>query len=436
MPYSRIVGKIDCLSRQYNSLNTDSLYVVNETYVGLFKFLEFLETKGLAQLITYYSGSGGSGTGKDYWDTSNAVGSNAFSVWKFNQYRDRNWDWYLYIHYMTGQTYQAFSNSIPTRVDNGTNDISSTTAAIVMQAAFSISESSSINPWNGTISLSGAAYKANPVWNTGSSGYSVHVFPRVNNASGSFNESKDLCMVARSVVYGSGTQNSFSRYHFLSDGHGILILQEYRGNAEASIRRINAVSYLGPFRLNKNITDYNQGYLLGGTSSYGFVAFTSIPNNTISTNNGFNNWIVNTVPDSTAIGSPTASISNYQGGVFASSKLGVRVAMLSCDSNIVSPTYMPNAFLPQNSIDDRMYAVYSNEISYSGFLGWIESPLLRCISGDYFSYDSTLDNKKIVFGSNLSNTTNRRITVPWSGSIPGTNTTRAGRTIDISRSYW
>ena len=86
-----IYGKVDCYTESLTGIQTvDMIRTSQEVYVGLFKFLEYLQTQGQTELITYYSGSGSSGTGKDYWNTANIAGSNSFSVWKISANADRN----------------------------------------------------------------------------------------------------------------------------------------------------------------------------------------------------------------------------------------------------------------------------------------------------------------------------------------------------------
>jgi len=437
MTNSIIYGQVDCYSKQYTNTGVASnvTKIVQDTYVQTFKFLEFLETKGITNLITYHSGSGGVGTGKNYVSNANAVGNNAFSVWRFNQYQDRNWEWYLYIHCMTGQNYQSVANAIPTRVDNGTTDINVATCGVVAQAAFSISGSNSINPWNGTISLSGTAYKSSPVWNSNSANYTAHVFPRVNNPSGSFSGSRDLCMVLRN--HRALATRCYTRNHFLSDGHGILMINDSSTNAGAiADTNINSLSYIGPFRLNKSITDNSVGLTLGGTGSYGFCMFGTVKNNNESTTNGFGNSPANTIFENSSYGALSASIAQIQGGVFATQNMGVRVLRLSNDLTALGAGYYPNAFLPRNQLDEKMYSVYSTELTYSGFLGWLDTPLIRCFANfSNFTNDKANNGTRAVFTGDYVDDTNRRITVPWSGSAPGTGYSIDGRMLEFTSSY-
>lgn len=443
---TNIYGKIDCYSTSLVGTVVDVQRISNETYVGFFKFLEYLQTQGETELVTYYSGSAGSGTGKDYWDTANAAGGNAFSVWKMKANGERNWDWYLYIHgQYTATNLQLTANSTPTRIVSVSSDVLTTTVAnsmygVHLQAAFSLSGSLTTNPWNGTINLSGAATKASEVWSTGSSGYTVHVFPRINNLSGSTATEKDC--LAPLFYNGNGPNYIRTRYSFLYDGHGICCFTDTGGTNNPPNRFLGSFCYAGPYRLTNGIASNSTGSILGGTSSLGFVLLSS---NAESAANGTpSNATSFVLPEYTQMGSLTPVRATPTGGAFATSQVGVRTFRLANDNTFVTAPYFPNDFcnIPGSSYktyEERIYTIFCDESPYAGAMGWIDSPLIRSVVGDLYMYDLSPDKKRMVISNNTKhvNGSSTKITVPWDGtSFPGTVNSRNGTTFSYSNYTW
>lgn len=427
-----VYGKVDCYSESLTGIATvDLIRTSQEIYVGLFNFLEYLETQGETELITYYSGSGGLGTGKDYWNTANMAGSNSFSVWKIKSNVERDWDWYLYIHGMNGTgSMISTSNSTPSRTAAGTS-FTNESVVLSMQAAMSVSGALSANPWNGTISLSGAAYKSSPVWVTGAQDYKLFVLPRANNVSGAYNTTKELQATIFHAGYFSTTlrANDRARYHYFFDGHGFLFSINH-SVSNSLLSGSYYTSYVGPFTLMDSITTTNTGSndLLGEGGNLGFVMLTSTDQ---TSGNLFTQPPAHTFFEYSSYGSTTPAAATPEGGVLVTKTVGVRTAMLANDNAFHTTTYSPNPFAG-NSYDERIYSVLSNEANHAGFAGIITSPLLRCIVGLPSSHDVSATGLRAVLAANTT-ATNRKITVPWTSSLgaPGTNLTRVGITFSI-----
>lgn len=431
-----IYAKLNCISSQSFSNNLDGNRLTQEIYANLFNFLDYLRIAGITELVTRYSGY-------EFWDATGSVaGSNAFSVWKFKSTATRPWDWYLYIHNGTfnSGSYTSPSNIIPTRImtkNSGgtpvlsTSDTTTGYYGVFIQAAFSISGSSSTNPWNGTVDLTGNATKTTPVWNTGSDGYSLHVFPRINNISGSAATEKDAItpICKYSTGANANTESKFN-YHFWSDGDGLLFMNQAVVSATkpASLpANYGYSSYIGPFKLLDGIIAANSGALLGGTGSYGFCM---MGNNAFQVENAaLTTHIWN---DYTNIGNIVPGTGTIDGGFFIANSYGVRVGALGADSNTNTTTFQPNPFAG-NRIDGRQYVVYATENIYSGTIGYIDNQLFRVMGGSPRTHDITSDGKYIIMGtSNTAN--NRRLIVPWTSSAgsAGTGSLRAGTNVTIT----
>lgn len=419
-----VYGKIDCYSQNSLAYGHGEANIANEYYNGLYQFMRYLESENVVSLTAMYTGS--SGTGDGYWNQSgNSHGDGAFSVWRWLPNSERNWDWYMLIQLHSGSNTSLIndSNTTPTRRTNNT-----TTGigwgAVLIQAAWAMdSNGDTVNAWNGTTTISSSA-KATPVW-SGSAGTTTHVLPRVNNLSGSLNTNKDG-MAA--VLQMSNTPNAKCRYHFLSDGNGILFLKRSNnpGAPANPIDTITNTTYIGPYKMIGAITANQSGKVLGSTGSFGMCMISSraMESNEFAAN-------TSTFSEYSELGT-TNGTNQAENGLFSSADIGVRSVGLATEANRATTTYFPNALLGLTTsfYDERPYALFCEEVGFRGFAGWIDTPLLRFTNG-LQTFDVRADGLRAVFGGSNA-TTERKITTVWSGSNPpGVNMTREGITFKI-----
>lgn len=434
---TNIYGKIDCFSNIVAGSAATQHHAVNESYVQLYKFMQYLETQGVVSLYTMYSGSvqGAGSFGIGYWDEASRIGSGAFSVWRWlpNTSSNRSWDWYMMLQCTSGAAnIDALpAQALPLRTDVNSTEANSTLT--VLAAAFALSGSgASISPWNGTVDVSGVAAKGSVVWTSGSGiGNSVHVFPRGNNITGSFATNKqDTFSISRYATTTLAT-NAKMRTHMFSDGDGILICLDSaisNGGTATLLQNYN-VFYIGPYSMIDAISQSNPGKVLGVSGSKGFMAFSSKAENALST---VMTNASTTTPNTTNIGSTTAAAATQNGGAFANTDIGVRIYQIDY-GNYNTTTYAPNKLISTGSVfDEKVWNVTFTETSlFNGAAGYLNTPLIRSVVG-LQSHDVRPDGLRAVFGG--SNTvTNPMITTPWSGSnSPGTNTTRDGINFTIA----
>jgi len=403
-----VYGKIDCSNIFYsNEVDTHG----NEMYVNLFNFLTYLSGNNVVDLVTYFTGSLALGSGTDYWDTANRCGQGAFSVWKWKANANRNWDWYMMIQNHSGSSnLQINANCTPTLLGGGT--FYSNAKGILMQIAISVSGSISYNPWNGTISMGNAA-KTTPVWVTGSNpSASLHVFPRTNNISGSDPTAKSTVMIIGRES--SNTSPVAYRAHFLADSDSLVMFSDHANNIIGNgpcLSQNYFASYYGPFKLIPGISQSNIVNTLGQSGSLGFVSLTSIIQNSTGRSS-------TTIPEYTNIGPITTDINSYEGGLLATTDIGVRRYFVSNDNTSMVSTYNPNSMLgiANNELDERMFSLILNENPYYGFAGWLDTPLFRNVV-NINTHHVRYDGLRAVFGGTTV-IADRKISTVWSGSNP------------------
>lgn len=432
-PPTTIYGKTDCVTYYRTSTGAapGNAVMAGDYYTSLYKFLVYLSGSGVTELVSMNTGSGGNGVG--YANEATRFGNGAFSVWKFKANATRDWDWYLYIHGMNGtNSFLSPSNVVPTRTAIGTTmSLSDETVMLGMQAAFSVSGVYSRNPWNGSISLSGTAYKGSPVWTSGSNNYTLGVLPRINNSSGSFDTNKEMMATVLHTRFfqngGTAKANGRARYHYLFDGDGFLFAVDHTIN-NVALTGSYYTSYVGPFNLMTSIIQANSGSmdLLGGTGSLGFVM---LGQPDWQENNMWNAPTQHTLYEYSTYGSRVPLTSTPEGGVFVTKTIGVRTCVLANNSVVHTTQYSPNPFA-NFAYDQIPFSVLSNETNFAGFVGLLSTSLIRSIVGTPTSHDVGSNGLRAVIAAN-NTAANRKITIPWSGSAPGTNLTREGITMSL-----
>lgn len=407
-----VYSKIECLSYYRGGTGaTHNATIAGDYYTSLFKFLQSITSSGLIDLVTYNTGSGGNGIG--YWNEATRFGAGAFSVWRMKANGERIWDWYLYIHTNSGSTAGSFEETTaqtPTKVLGVAAD--STHRAVIAQAAICVSTSLTgsvnFNPWNGTTS-NGAATKGTPVWNTGSNpNNKLFVFPRQNYLSGSSATNRDNCFYLERLF--NTTMPAQQRWNFFFDGHCLAMAQNYHSSTVVAQRQYK-INFFGPFRLANAVTQSNPGNVLSGTGSLGFLCFSSQP---AGLGVSFKS---NTLPEYDTIGQLAYLNSIPEGGMLATIDKGIRTYQLASDFNAgLNFPAQPNLYM-NNKITERPYSVVAvGEAGFQGFVGWLETPLIRAIGTGYLTGDTSDTGQRAVFSSDTDPTTNRSITMPWPSS--------------------
>lgn len=389
-------------------------------YINFVKFLSQLETQGKVNRIAYFTGSGGLGSGTDYWDTANRSGYNSFGVWRFLTSSTRNYEWYLYLHCTSISQSSVIvpTNANPTTVINTfplyQNSEMPSRQGVYYQVAICYSGALSYNPWNGTTGSFLVDAKSNPVWSTGSNpNANLVIFPRDNDKYGATSVSRDLVgtLIRWNKVF-PFVNKIFS--HFFYDENNLLICAENRGNNQYISGTYNFINYIGEFTPTNAVSYSLSSSML--PNGKGFCAFQSSgpdgmqnqidqPNNTIAigSNNGYH----------------VASGFN-QGGVFIDSTFGTMTCRIEADIGTTNTIIGENQFLKTNnlwSFEERPLYVYTYDIAWprsaAGILGIVNTPLLRYTYG---MDNHSVANQRAVLGASYARNT-YKITVPWTGSL-------------------
>jgi len=431
-----IYGKIDCYSDILGAAGTSDARLVNETYVQAYKFMQYLETAGVTELYTMYSGTMTSGGtfGVGYWDQASRFGNYPFSVWRFkpNAATGRSWDWYLMLQCTSGANAldSAAAQSLPVRTEDNASAINA--YCFLTAGAFALDASgNSITPWSGSVNTTGTGAKGAIVWASGSSpGSSVHVFPRINNTSGTFATNRQCMQQSTRLATGAAKTQVKARAHFFSDGDSFLMLQDVafaNGTTPALLTTYN-ITFYGPYSMIDAISQSNPGKVLGISGSKGFLSFGSRAES--SDSSVFST--TTTIPHEVGLGTATATAATREGGVFAQTNNGVRVLQLSY-SNFNTTTYSPNKLINSGSVYDEkaLMVISAGEPNFNGMAGYLNTPLLRSVVG-LQTHDVRADGLRAVFGGTAV-TSNQMASTPWSGSnSPGSNLTRDGINFTIT----
>ncbi len=406
-------AKLNCLSNP-----TNKEHIANEQYKNICDFMSFLTGSGVADLVSWNSGSGavsGSFNTRTYWDGTRPFGLGSHSLWKMKANADRPWDWYLYIQLVSDTATvaaQTFNQPIlSTGIANFMNDIGQ--RGILFQTAVCFSGSTSFNPWNGTIS-DGNSTAANPRWVSGALDRTMYVLPRSNDLGGSHTTSRNNGV---GIIYQRMTTNNQNQCNYIYDGDSLFM------NNDRDFSRTINFGYLGTFDLNASLSGSG---ICNGTK--GFIMYFGTDNiNTINTNVVFGD----TAGTSVGLSSDTC-----QGGVgvpLGVMTTGSRGGILQVMNNFPGTSYQPNQLLEK--FDEFPIYVGISESPHFGYLGSLDTGFMKAVVGAQ-SYHVSQDFSRACLGSNLT-ANNRKITVPWTGSYaPGyIGAPREGYTFTWTKDY-
>ena len=399
-------AKLNCLSNPTNKEN-----IANEQYKNICDFMSYLTGSGVADLVSWNSGSGavsGSFDSRTYWDGVRPFGLGAHSLWRMKANANRPWDWYLYLQMVSGSATvgaQSFNTPIVnySYVAAANN---SNARGVLVQTATCFSGTTSFNPWNGTIS-DGNSTAANPRWVSGALDRTMYVLPRSNDLGGSHTTSRDNSTMLTTAVIGTTNQNHSD---YIYDGDSLFVHSDYNFSRGADVR------IYGTFDLNPSLSGSG---ICGGTK--GFIMY-----------NGYSN--PDTIFTNTAFGSTGGSTYDPQGGIGVPIGImvsGSRAGVLQVVSNFLATTYEPNLII--GKFDEFPVYVGVSESPYFGFLGTID--IFKAILGAQ-SYTTTQDLSRFVLGAGTGQT-DRKITLPWTGSYaPGyIGAPRNGYTFTWTKDY-
>jgi hypothetical protein len=384
-------AKLNCIS---NPVNKE--HIANEQYKSFMDFMSFLTGSGVAELISWNSGSGavsGSFNTRTYWDGTRPFGLGAHSLWKMTANANRPWDWYMYLQLVSGSaTVAAQTFNQPIVSYNSANfAANSNLRGVAIQTAVCFSGSTSFNPWNGTIS-DGNSTAANPRWASGSLDRTMYIFPRSNDLGGSHTTSRNNSVA---ILYASiGTTNQTTD-HFIYDGDAL-----YVGN-DLNLSRTIRINYNGAFDLNPQLSGSG---ICGGTK--GFMAYLGTSaTDTVFTNTAFGDT-------AGTAGDPTGGVGVPIGIMVSGSRTGV----LQTIGTFPGSSYQPNYIVGE--YDEFPIYVGVAESPYVGFLGNLSSGFINLVVGPQ-SYHISENKLRAVVGGNLV-PGNRKATIPWTGSYaPG-----------------
>lgn len=250
------------------------------------------------------------------------------------------------------------------------------------------------NPWNGTTNANGLDTKGTPVWTTGSS--VLHVLPRSNNTGGNHATNKQNLVGFPSVV------SAGDRYHLLADRDSFLVMGDIGSNAS-----YNVMFYVGTYE------PLSSSQFV--TASGGNVA---MPMMMIGDNGNFPLVATTTYGD-------TAGTATANGGIVGpntSSSEARSARMDRYGTNILANANLqPNANFNPAAYDEFRIPVLLFESPAFGHVGYID---MIAETYNIPVHSTNSDNSKASFGTGGSAV---NIIAPWSGSAPGSTSTRAGR---------
>lgn len=403
-------AKLNCILNPPNKEN-----LANEQYKNICDFMSYLTGSGVADLVSWNSGSGavsGSFDTRTYWDGNRPFGLGAHSLWRMLANAERPWDWYLYLQVVSAsatvgaQTFNQPILSYGSATYGGF--FGGNNRGVIVQTAVCFSGSTSFNPWNGSIS-DGNSTAANPRWVSGSNDRTMYVLPRSNDLGGSHAASRDnsIRFTIAEMTVANQTTN-----HYIYDGDSLYCGTDY--NYSRGIE----VQYNGSFELHSGLSGSG---ICGGTK--GFVMYSGFTaGSTFFTNTEFGNTAGSTADPQGGVGVPI--------GIMVS---GSRAGRLELISNFLLTAYQPNPLL--KGFDEFPIFVGVNENPYFGYLGNLNSGLIKGVIGVQ-SYTTTQDLSRAVVGGNLV-PSDRKISIPWTGSFgPGyIKSPREGFTYTWTRDY-
>jgi hypothetical protein len=379
--------------------------------IGAFKFLwdhlKELESLGVVTEIARNNGNTKGGGDTGWWDEANSFGENAWSVFRWNtNLPNRSWEWYLLI--------QAAVNANNNVGNPGLLENSTTADGIGMAMAISVNTGSGVtsNPWAGATGSMGTDTKGDPVWTTGSVGDALFVIPRSNSLSGSHTSSRQNLL--RSKDNDSGNY----RIHFYTDDDGFVALFG-DPHADADYSQFWATMAM----------PYTPSAIVSSSVNTPFIAI----NSDNDTDGPFERDV--------ALAS-TAGTAGRNGGIIAADMICTRIPRVDFIHQERSATWTDSPdysgedlwnHIPgieegtRYPLLDLALFVNSNESSYQGYVGLLNSNLIKAVRFSHIAFQSP-ENDKIIFANTRGFNPGQYRTVyavPWTGSVTfGTNYVR------------
>lgn len=376
--------------------NTASAATANqEFFTNLYRFFNGpLRSGSYVELVALQTGSSAGGT--NFHDEALPFGENAFSVWRVRSGSvpgtgpsiRRAQDYYVLFQWADAAAFGA-SPGNPGQI----NSASSAGDGVAISTAY---RDDGTNPWGGSTLGNGNDTKSSPVWTSGSS--TVHVFPRSNNVGGNHNSLKENMF----SMFDLSAASTNYRYHFIADRDSFLMFLDNGDNLG-----YNAFYYHGVY-------EPLSGFV---TSSGGNMQMPMIQL-------GSNAAAV--VAPGTSYGG-TAGTAATNGGIAGARMTGgVQVRDLRTDrmgNDLMSNTSVnPNPQFTSARFDEYKIPVMLFESPDFGLVGHLD------IMTEVFNasvHDVTSGSNKAVLGPAAGGVVEH--VVPWSGSAPGSVSTRQGR---------
>ena len=332
------------------------------------------------------------GTGLDFWDGVNPLGSNCFAVWRINPSAARSWPYYLLLQATGGTAARTFGI---TPGDPGDTSLGNSSSTAYIGIGVAIGIGGDLNPWNGTTNNDGTDLKGgasgnspgadgtNSVWRTPVGGTGLVVLPRANNGTGAD-------ATAKSKLIGAGNFGNVGQvdYHLVMDDDNFFFHSRYTGTGTDV-----CVGLLDP------IPALSMPYPL-----VAFVLQNFLDGTSLNAEQSGVVWPDPTDPDP------------------------VRQILLRYPGNFGQATEQPNNVFSPPQYDMTPIVVVANENPNVGAIGHFGS------SDQFFRYtyncprdSASLTRDRAVFGT--SNLTVAKVCVPWDGvSIPTNGPDRNGVT--------
>lgn len=353
-----------------------------ELFTSIFRFFNGpLRSGSYVEPVALYTGS--TGTGTNFHDETNPFGENAFFVFRFvtgsvgSTQSKRLANLYVMFQWADAANFGATGN--PALLLGA-----SAADGVGMAAAFRLDGG---NPWAGTSNFNGSDVKGGQVWVSGSS--TVCAFPRSNASGGTHAANKHNTV--RLADAGTGTSH---RWHMVADRDNFILLFDANQTLSYAVHAVGT---------------YDAMPALSGTFTdpIYMISTTAIP-----------------FPVGTAYGD-TAGTSTTNGGVHGTSgSVDVRSFRVDRYSNnlLSDSTLQPNTQYAIANYDEFKLPLIMYETSDKGLVGFFE-----LISETYntSTHDVTSAGDKAVFGT--ATAASVKIVTPWSGSAPGSSSSRTGR---------
>lgn len=373
-----------------------------------FKFtwdhFKYLETVGVTTEIARNNGTGATTGSTGWWDDSNAFGSDAWAVFRWNSSSVRTWEWYVLIH--AADSYAA-GVAAPALVNGST-----TVDGLAMAVAISVNTGTGVtsNPWGGiTTGALGTHLKSTPVWTTGAVGDSLYVWPRSNSLSGSHSGSRQNEWLATSDV------STNYRASIVSDNDGFVAI--FSAPDTVSDFGNNNISLVYPFTPNNVISSSVSGNI-------------KTPLMVINSSDSSFEGLFDPGTDN---GGTAGTAARCGGGIIGADGLSVRT--LRTDylrhglgfSGYVSHdlwggeiyNFLSGSTRNKWELLDAFLFVSTAEPQYQGYVGQLNSPLVKIIRYAHVGHTS-LTGSRIAYSTDrgFDTTSNKAlILIPWTGSV-------------------